>query len=358
MSKICKYIPYTSVGERCDITVYDFYEIYFDPNEQIRPIVRNTRTNRILKYTQNDRGYLSVTLTVDSKKSQLRLNRLVLSSFDDNPPINAHTMSVDHINQKRDDNSISNLRWATCIEQANNRSRHVRKSEMMKILATNKIDGRVIEFESQTHAAEVLGLRKGVVSMYLKHGKCTGDGWIFSKPTLELLSGEVFKQYARNKQVSNFGRVLSRPNEKSEYYLVDRTQAEGDDIFLYDDNRKRESLHRIVIKLFGTDKDREGLENGLVVNHINENKEDNSIHNLEVVSQQQNIYHSLGKIYKVVDNTGVIPTNVCRGLKEVTEITGIASSGLSRFIYGQKRHSRFSISVMGMAKKMRGLDVA
>ena len=57
--------------------------------------------------------------------------------------------------------------------------------------------------------------------------------------------------------------------------------------------RKNVRVHRLVAKLFVS-----GYQEGLVVNHIDEDKTNNHYTNLEWVTQRQNMDHSLTKISK------------------------------------------------------------
>lgn len=59
------------------------------------------------------RGY------ANGKPCSIYLHRLIAEVFIPNPD---NKPTVDHINRNRDDNRIENLKWATCIEQGNNRS--------------------------------------------------------------------------------------------------------------------------------------------------------------------------------------------------------------------------------------------
>ena len=80
--------------------------------------VKNTKTGRILK-GRNVCGYLQVVLYEDglAKKSYL-VHRLVAYAFIDNPD---DKLCVDHKNNDRTNNHISNLRFATSKENNQNR---------------------------------------------------------------------------------------------------------------------------------------------------------------------------------------------------------------------------------------------
>ena len=90
---------------------YENYEI--NKNGEIR----NIKTGRIIKpYLQQ--GYYRVSLIKEKnvKKSEA-VHRLIAITFipnEENKPI------IDHINQNKIDNNVSNLRWSTYKENANN----------------------------------------------------------------------------------------------------------------------------------------------------------------------------------------------------------------------------------------------
>lgn len=67
----------------------------------------------ILKPVDGGQGYLKVTLTKDGKHIDKRINRLVAQSFlsnDDNLPL------VMHLDNNRQNNHVSNLKWGTHAE--------------------------------------------------------------------------------------------------------------------------------------------------------------------------------------------------------------------------------------------------
>ena len=67
--------------------------------------VRNSVTKEILNGYKNSKGYIAVT------KNQYLIHRLVKSTFD--PRKDSEHLFVDHINGKRDDNRLENLRWVS-----------------------------------------------------------------------------------------------------------------------------------------------------------------------------------------------------------------------------------------------------
>jgi len=73
--------------------------------------VRNCKNKKIVKISDNGKGYMKVSLIGDdNKRRTCRVHRLVASHFIPNPT-NAET--VDHINENKKDNTVTNLRWCS-----------------------------------------------------------------------------------------------------------------------------------------------------------------------------------------------------------------------------------------------------
>lgn len=80
--------------------------------------VANLITERILKPVENHKGYLIVQLSKDGKRKNFRVHRLVAEAFIPNPK---KLPEVDHINNDRQGNHVSNLRWSSGSENTRNR---------------------------------------------------------------------------------------------------------------------------------------------------------------------------------------------------------------------------------------------
>lgn len=134
--------------------------------------VRNMKTKRILKLQKTKNGYLKVTLCKSTKKSQQYVHRLVGIMF---LPMIDGKDEINHINQNKEDNHVSNLEWTTheenihhedCIERgANKRRKRVRCVETGII------------YKGVREACRELGLHSSHVSSCCKHNWKTTGGF-------------------------------------------------------------------------------------------------------------------------------------------------------------------------------------
>ena len=107
---------------------YDYtgkYRIYIDG--KVESVKRKScKQNRFLKEGTNNKGYKYVNLYKDNKGKKYLIHRLVAIHFIPNPH---NFLEVDHKNERKYDNIISNLRW--CSGSTNKRNRTTkRKSDL------------------------------------------------------------------------------------------------------------------------------------------------------------------------------------------------------------------------------------
>lgn len=81
--------------------------------------VMNDSTGRILKQSIDDNGYQFVCLSENGNTNTKRIHKLVADAFLPNPE---NKRCVDHINNDRLDNNLTNLRWVTYGQNNFNRS--------------------------------------------------------------------------------------------------------------------------------------------------------------------------------------------------------------------------------------------
>lgn len=124
-------------------------------------------------------GYMYVQLWDSEADTNRRVavHRLVATAFipnADNKP------TVDHINGIRTDNSVSNLRWATYLEQ-NTRFGGV-GIRSISVKATH-LDGNILYFKSISKTAEYFNVTRRAIGLSISHNryvkKGNTKGWLF-----------------------------------------------------------------------------------------------------------------------------------------------------------------------------------
>ena len=105
--------------------------------------VKNNKTGRIKNVNANEEGYIRVSLYISKTKYMKQVHVLVADAFLEN---HDGKPFVDHINNDRSNNNISNLRWATSIE--NNRNAIVRKDNKSGVKGVH-FDKHANKYKSQ-----------------------------------------------------------------------------------------------------------------------------------------------------------------------------------------------------------------
>ena len=105
--------------------------------------IYSTMSNKILTPTPNRDGYLYINLqTPDCKTSKISMAKIVLTTFNGEPPITIKDPTTEHINGNRQDNRCDNLMWMERIENASTRNN----------TGKGELNSRALLTEKQVHA--------------------------------------------------------------------------------------------------------------------------------------------------------------------------------------------------------------
>lgn len=140
--------------------------------------VKSLYTNTILKGCKDKKGYLKVILCKNSIKSTKKFHRLVAESFIPNPE---NKPEVNHIDEDKTNNKVSNLEWMTTKENSNHgtRNERVSKAKSIPIIATNIKTYESTEFYGTNECARQLGLNQSNITAVLKGKRKKVGGYTF-----------------------------------------------------------------------------------------------------------------------------------------------------------------------------------
>ena len=253
----------------------------------------NTKTNKYLKGSIKNTGYKMALLSIDGKKKDYAIHRLVAEAFIPNPN---NKPVVNHKDGNKLNNCVSNLEWTTYSE-------------------------------NRTHA-----VKTGLSSNRGKQERYEFD-----------LPGEIWAEIAdTNYLASNLGRIRSIKTNNilngsitERGYIVCSIRVDGKTL--------NKQIHDLVYFAFHPETKK---KDDYVINHIDGNKSNNKLNNLEYVKNSENIIHgkyhlknnSVKKCYQYDLNGNLIAEypSMTKAAKAVMgDVSGI-SQACSGLIYEYK----------------------
>lgn len=137
---------------------------------------------RILRQQLKKSGYMQVAFSVNGKLVHLYVHRMVATCYIPNPN---NYPEVNHIDNDRTNNAVSNLEWCTheynmayrekCGVSAKETSKVLRKP----VFAVNLETSRILRFESQSEAARQLNIYQSKISAVIKGKRNKTGGYWF-----------------------------------------------------------------------------------------------------------------------------------------------------------------------------------
>lgn len=131
------------------------------------------RSWKILKPMKLSNGYESVTLYSD-KRNMEYVHRLVAQAFIPNPN---DYLYVNHKNEVRTDNRVSNLEWCTAFY--NNHYSDIYKSTRTHVTQYSKGMAKIRSYISQQEASRATGIPQPSISLCCNHKQQTAGGYIW-----------------------------------------------------------------------------------------------------------------------------------------------------------------------------------
>jgi hypothetical protein len=271
----------------------------------------NNKTNKRLTLKLMGDGYVRIGLMKDKKSVYFSAHRLVALHFIPNPE---NKKTVNHIDRNRSNNIVDNLEWATQREQTIHTHKNIVKKWSSGVRSVWRIDKNTNEklqcYDSITMASQwvnenvynnskkttaviivciskVCLKQKGINKrngVKIEYEINTAYGYKWEYIDVESLEGEIWKDLSCSKihKISNYGRITNKNNRLA------KPSKSANGYWVININGKPALLHRLVAMEFIPNPD-----NKPHVNHIDGNKYNYQIDNLEWVTVRENNIHAI-----------------------------------------------------------------
>lgn len=281
-------------------------------------------------------GYFSVCLSYNNTKKNYLVHRLVAITFIENP--NRYDI-VNHKDGNKFNNNVSNLEWTTyssnarhSIEQLNN------KRSTVPILQLT-LDGIIINKFDSIKDAEI---RTGVSSKHIP-SVCTGlrksaGGFLWkyvNDERVEAPEGKTLIDYP-GYIITKDGAIYS---SKSQKYLSLKQHSSGYiSVSLSNKVKKDFYVHVLVATLYLP-----MIPGKSVVNHIDRDKSNNKLVNLEWVTDSENTVHAVETGVNSYTKGVIQYDNNCKELNTYSSVreascnSGVDSSSIVRVCKGRQK---------------------
>lgn len=148
----------------------DYYLV--SDNGQVWSLYRH----KTLKSTIDKYGYEKVGLYADGKVYTRTVHRLVAQAFISNPN---NLPTVNHINEDKTDNRVSNLEWASVADNDNHGTRNERMANTKSRKPVERIntDGTIVTYKGVKDAWRKTGITRSCISLCCKNIRKTAGGY-------------------------------------------------------------------------------------------------------------------------------------------------------------------------------------
>lgn len=228
----------------------------------------------------------------DGKFKKVQRSNIIVFAWISESPSHSHT--VDHIDNNSLNNNVENLRWATKSEQTINRKDYTR-NDYREITILNLKTQKSYVYRGLVEAAKEIKIHHRTVYKIINDKYKQPDGYriYYTNGNNDFidLDGEEWKFICNKKKkemISNKGRYKSRSNKLPHFGTLKTTGYHFVVI-----SGKNSQINRLVYSIF-----KEEIPENYVVNHIDGNKQNNYVENLEAITYKENSTHAVNVLGK------------------------------------------------------------
>jgi len=300
----------------------------------------------------NHGGYVIVGLSSKCKRKTFPVHRLVSKAFIPNPENKPH---VNHIDKNTLNNNVNNLEWNTALEnnihkcegliQTTNQNKciyRIDKDTNIKLQKYDSIELAGIWLYENNLAKNVHSGRTNVSNTIRGVYKSSfGFRWEIEEQLSN--ENELWKEIkiddfeSENYYISNLGRF------KNNKGIIMKDYKPHHSGYIYVRvNKKKFAIHRLVALIFIPNS-----ENKPFVNHIDGNKVNNCLDNLEWVTCSENNKHNYTNNIKQKYTRPIIQydlemneLNKFNSIKEAGQCLNIYTSGIKAVLYNKQNTSK------------------
>lgn len=299
------------------------------------------------KKQSSSQSYPAVSLTNDAGTDTIMVHRLVAMNFLPNPD---NLPCVDHIDNNKLNNHISNLRW--CTNQDNTQSYYTNFGNKFEIYQLDMDDNLIKKWDSfddilkenpeyrrdsirnnlNGHRLSAYWYKWAyVIPRVIKPPKVAPPGEVFTP--IKKFKGSDLSQYSISGKgfIQNADGLILSDNVNGRGYnclnLINQKTGK----------EKKYCTHRLVAFTYVENDD---PETKIYVNHMDGNKLNNSSDNLEWCTQLHNAVHALGIKVKMIDIETNITIQIFDCLNAIPEFLDIppgAVNTISRICHGTRK---------------------
>ena len=248
------------------------------------------KSNKMLKPMKNSENYLCIKLILNNKRNGFLVHRLVYDTFKN--LINGKNMVVDHIDKNPSNNHIDNLREVSKSDNSYNREfPKINSNKIQQFTLNNEFIKewnsiaeicKELKYSVSHISNNCLGKNKNAYGFIWKNLSIINDLTGFKQIIVD--DAKIYSDYKINKK----GEIINRNNMLMNYHINNGYYVL--ELKANDNTYKTLKVNKLVALTF-----LENPNNYEIVNHIDENKLNNNVENLQWCNHKQNISHSQGK---------------------------------------------------------------